>query len=371
MCMKIVSKHHNRISMCLIIMLMTLISVLLIGCSQDLSSQIENVQKLDCKFEASPEIMVESYSCSHKGVNHNFTVFYTDKIQKLTPVLMLHGYGSDADSFARDTEFYRTAVPQGFAVIYVTGAPAKDVKTSATCFNGGSAIGGNDDVGFLCALVQYLRNNYDLSKDRCAAVGFSNGAFMVHRLITEGKDIFTDCVSVAGIIQPYAWETRPEKVDANVLQVTGKKDDVVPQERNGSDKYSISPAIEKVMCYYAGTSEPAEILDKDNPGSFGESNNKEGYGSLGESNNNKEGYHSIAEDNINEVSYDSIGEGTIKKSAISDAVHNGKIKVINYTEQSERHVVREIVINDGRHSWYDEKYCGFNLNQTILEFLSR
>lgn len=73
---------------------------------------------------------------------------------------------------------------------------------------------------------------------------------MTHRLALEASDTFAAIVSVAGTMPESIWENRLEKCDISVLQITGEKDDVIPQNSNGSANYSKAPAIEEVMEYY-------------------------------------------------------------------------------------------------------------------------
>ena len=74
---------------------------------------------------------------------------------------------------------------------------------------------------------------------------------MIHRLATEAGDLFSAFVSVAGTMPATLWNARPEKADISFFQITGEKDDVVPKQSNGSAQYSIFPAIEDVMAYWA------------------------------------------------------------------------------------------------------------------------
>lgn len=192
-----------------------------------LASQITNVKTEDNTH----------YTCEYKGVARDFSVYLPKNVKDSVLMVALHGYGSDADSFARDTALHETANPAGYTVVYVSGISDPDDKTAATGWNSGLKETGNDDAGFLSSLACYLQNEFSLNTKKCVAVGFSNGAFMTHRLAIDENGIFTDIVSVAGMMPQYAWEQKPEKAQVNVLQISGTKDDVVPQKRSGSDKY--------------------------------------------------------------------------------------------------------------------------------------
>lgn len=297
-----IEKKGRRCARLLATLCLSVIAALVTGCSKHSVSELESVTRLEAEGH---------FSCVHKGVSHDFTLYLPDRTEGATLIVMLHPYGSTADAFAYTTKFHETAVPAGYAVVYVTGAADPEDATASTAWNSGLKAEGNDDVGFLTALAGYLQETYGLSRKQCAAVGFSNGAFMTHRLAVEAGDVFTDVVSVAGMMPQLTWEARPKKTDVNVLQITGEKDDAVPQKRNGSDRFTKAPAIEEVMMFYAG----------------------------------------------------SIDENKITAGTFTD-----KAELIKYG--SGKHKVNEILIRDGRHSWCDEEFCGFDINRVILDFLS-
>lgn len=267
-----------------------------------LASQITNVKTEDNTH----------YTCEYKGVARDFSVYLPKNVKDSVLMVALHGYGSDADSFARDTALHETANPAGYTVVYVSGISDPDDKTAATGWNSGLKETGNDDAGFLSSLACYLQNEFSLNTKKCVAVGFSNGAFMTHRLAIDENGIFTDIVSVAGMMPQYAWEQKPEKAQVNVLQISGTKDDVVPQKRSGSDKYSKAPAIEEVMEYYAASS------------------------------------------NLTDVETTELTE---------------KSQITRYSSSSDAHYIWEVSVKDGRHSWFEEAFCGFVINDLIMEFL--
>lgn len=60
--------------------------------------------------------------------------------------LMLHGYGSDAEAFRRDTKMDEAAVKRGYGEVYVTGSHYEQDKTSATGWNSGIGESSSDDV---------------------------------------------------------------------------------------------------------------------------------------------------------------------------------------------------------------------------------
>lgn len=229
-----------------------------------------------------------NYSCKYKDITRTFT-FYKPDVSNMTQaslVLMLHGYGSCAKDFEHQTKFASSALKRGYAVAFIDGITDPDDKTSSAGWNSGMKKSNKDDLGFLESLIISLQKEYGFSN--IFAAGFSNGAFMIHRLAVE-SDKFTAVASVAGFLPKHIWDERPKKINCAFLQINGSKDDVVPMHLNGSSKVNINPAIEDVIEYYKSAYKNSELI-------------------------------------------------------------------------------QHIVIQDGRHSWPEQQFCGFDVNEVILDF---
>ena len=250
------------------------------------------------------------YTCTFDGVSHGFIVDLPEKAEGSPLILMLPGYGGTAESFRLETQFEKEANPLGYTVVYVTGAPDPADKTSAVGWNSGIGRSEKQDVAFLVSLAEYLQQCYRLDSSRTYAAGFSNGAFMAHRLALEAGDTFSAAVSVAGTVSESVWAARPAACSVSLLQITGEKDDVVPKKSDGSFRYAQSPAIEDVISYYAEGLE----LQETRP----------------------------------------VGKGSVLAEYGSSL--------------SGRHVWH-LMVKEGRHSWPGERVTGVATSRFILEFL--
>ena len=253
------------------------------------------------------------FSCRFDGIKHNFILDLPENIDRAPLVIMLHGYGNSAESFRNTVHFEREANELGYAVVYVTGARNPNDPLSSVGWNSGIAAGGNDDVAFLVSLAEYLQREYSLDGKRTFAVGFSNGAFMVHRLAMEAADTFSAFVSVAGLMPVKIWDNRKEVNDISFFQISGEKDDVVPKNSDGSAAHAKDPAIEDVMSYWAGSNR----LDH----------------------------------------------------CVSEEIVNGSVLSKCSGEQSPNRVWH-LLVKDGRHSWPDKKQNGIDTNRLILAFFN-
>ena len=259
------------------------------------------------------QVKENSFSCTYESVHHTFVLDLPEKTEGAPLVIMLPGYGNTAESFRNSVHFEQDAAALGYAVAYVTGAPDPNDRTSSVGWNSGISAEGNDDTAFLVSLVKYLQREYSLDGTKAFAVGFSNGAFMVHRLAMEAGDVFSACVSVAGLMPVKIWNERKAENNVSFFQITGEMDDVVPKNSDGSAKYAKAPAIENVMTYWA------------------ESGGLDICGS------------------------EPLGNGSVLTKCRSDEIQNQ---------------VWHLLVKNGRHSWPGEKLNGIDANRLILEFFA-
>ena len=215
----------------------------LTGCGKDKVEilPLENiVQESDGKI---------TFTCD--GVERYCLLNFPEKTEGAPLVLMLHGHGESPETMRTTTQFEAKANELGYGVVYVSGSVNAGDPLKVLGWQSGVFSEGNRDVEFLVSLAQYLQETYSFDTERTYAVGFSNGAFMTHRLAMDASDTFSAVASVAGKMPNALWEIRSKKNDVSILQLTGEKDDVVAKHRDGSAKYSKDPAIEDVMEYWA------------------------------------------------------------------------------------------------------------------------
>ena len=219
---------------------------------------------------------------------------------------MFHGYGSSAESFQNDTHFEIEANSRGYAVVFVS-------STSAG-WSSGAGLDKYDDVKGLCALAKELQKEFKFDKQRIYAAGFSNGGFLTHRLITEGKGTFKAGICVAGDMSKSVWIRKNKKTKTSFFQITGEKDDAVPKKSDGTAEASFDPAIEDVLEYYIDS----DGLDKTSS------------------------------------QIETIGkESTLTK----------------YSNNKTKKQVWHLFVKDGHHSWPNVQYNNIDINNLILDFL--
>lgn len=277
------------------------------------ATETEAKERVILDLEDITEKRENVFSCTYDGVKHEFILCLPDATENAPLVVMLHGYGGSAEQFKMDSSFEDTANPAGYAVCYVTGATNPDKQLYAAGWNSEVKEDGNDDVGFLIALAEYLKTEYSFDENRIYVAGFSNGAFMTHSLAVEASDTYSGFVSVAGSMQPSVWDTRNSENDISIFQLTGEVDEAFPKKSDGTDKASDSPAIEDVMDYWVSSN------------------------------------------------------GLSLSETVEIGVDNVSI-LKKYTSDDKKNQVWDLFVTNGAHSWYSPSINEVDTNSLIIEF---
>ena len=288
------------------------------------------------------------FECLYDGIRHDFIIDLPDEPEGAPLIVMLPGWGNLAESLRFSTHFSEDANPHGYAVVYVTGARNKYERTGVIGWNSGIAADGNDDVGFLIALAKYLQNKYNFDYECTFAVGFSNGAFMIHRLAMEAGKTFSACVSVAGFMPEKIWNKRNKKNHVSFFQITGEFDDVVPKHSDGTAAVTKNPAIEDVVEYWAF------------------------------SNGLYASEASLVAGSSTLTKWTYADEDRPKQTPKREGQPvNAKNKALRFQKKSSQRLsdtpvqVWDLFIKDGRHSWPEQRISGIDINLLILDFFDQ
>ena len=119
-------------------------------------------------------------------------------------VVVLHRGGGEglgvADTGAHPLSVFRTVADrEGFVVVYPGGLPARDGSAGWTdCRADNLLASGSDDVGFLAALIEFVRSQYSLPTSRVFMAGGSNGAMMTQAFALARPDLVAAVASSSG-----------------------------------------------------------------------------------------------------------------------------------------------------------------------------
>ncbi len=250
-------------------------------------------------------------TCEYQGITRKFILYVPKSATPNSPlVFLLHGYGGTAASIQTQTGINEAAERYGYVMVYPQGAKDPADGTAAAAWNSGLKAQGNDDVGFLKALANYLIKTYGYGKAGVFAAGFSNGAFMMYRLANEADDTFRAVASVAGFMPDSVWEARKDKASIGILQINGTKDDVVSLDVS----YNAAPPIYDVIEYWK----------------------------------NANGLDQMDQETLSE-----------------------RVMAYRYTGDAMKNQVWYIEVENGGHAWPEQQYTGIDTNEIILDFFSR
>jgi len=158
-----------------------------------------------------------------------------DGIAPTPLVIILHGEGSTATNCMRETGWAIKSDLAGFLAAFpeaMTPDPTKPARYfgNPQTWNDGSGrftrgLEEVDDIGFIEAMLDDMRDQYNVDKRRVYVTGFSNGASMAFQLGVELSDRIAAIAPVAG----YLWLKNPKLENpVSVLYIVGTADPLVP-----------------------------------------------------------------------------------------------------------------------------------------------
>ena len=114
-----------------------------------------------------------------------------DFTQEAVPlVLMLHGFTSNMDEIAEQSQMNTKADVEGFIVAYA--------QAESTFVPSWDTVGNSADVAFVDALLNVIIPKYNIDRTRVYASGHSQGGGMVARLACDLSDRFAAIAPVSG-----------------------------------------------------------------------------------------------------------------------------------------------------------------------------
>ncbi len=152
-------------------------------------------------------------------------------------IIMLHGYGDHPRLMELYSGMSKKADSDGTIVVYPYGVANSTYPKLS--WNGGSccaaALEENvNDVGFLDAVVDQLSAQFNIDQDHISIAGFSNGAIMAQRYVTETQKTIRSMALVAGAvggkrtIDKNYFTLPPRTKNIRVMLLHGKLDESIP-----------------------------------------------------------------------------------------------------------------------------------------------
>jgi polyhydroxybutyrate depolymerase len=172
-------------------------------------------------------------------------------------VIVMHGFGGDANDIRNYSEMNQFANQYGFAVCYPRGTNDSE---GYRFWNVGYAFHQNetvDDVGFLSELAGYLQLTHGLNPDYTFATGMSNGGEMCYMLACQAYDTFKAVAPVAGMILQDILDECDNSPPIPLFEIHGSQDSVTPisGDPNNNDGWGAYPSIPFTIDYFSEKNE--------------------------------------------------------------------------------------------------------------------
>lgn len=114
-------------------------------------------------------------------------------------VIVMHGCGQDATTFAQLTGWNKLADAHGFAVLYPEQTATNNVQKCFNWFQPEDVGSKGGEVESIWQMAAAMISRYELDSKRVYATGFSAGGAMTTALLSAYPDRFAAGASVAGI----------------------------------------------------------------------------------------------------------------------------------------------------------------------------
>src|SRR5262245_2466422 len=189
-----------------LLLLPLLMLIGLSGCSQDGAPENSNTTATTTTTDPIPTVMTPGdypQVVSIGGTVRQYILHVPqgyDGTTSLPLVFVLHGFGGSAGSMVKLTGMDAKADLEHFFVAYLQGTVGPGGGpgwNSGITPETGITV---DDVAFVRDLLEQLEGQLSVDAKRVYAAGFSNGAFMCHRLGAELPDILAGVAMVEGTI---------------------------------------------------------------------------------------------------------------------------------------------------------------------------
>lgn len=155
-------------------------------------------------------------SITHASLKRTYLIHIPSSYNPANPtplIIGLHGGGALSwYSLEQMSQLISKSNSSGFLLVYPEGIKYLGSRT----WNGGGCCGyavvsNIDDVGYINALIDTLRSQYNIDTTRIYATGISNGSIMAYRLACELSNRIAAIAIVAGTLEDYGFVCNPSR----------------------------------------------------------------------------------------------------------------------------------------------------------------
>jgi polyhydroxybutyrate depolymerase len=197
-----------------------------------------------------------SATFEHDGLSRDYIYYSPGNIEKHAPlVVVLHGFTGSAEKIMNYSKLNALAKENHFTVVYPQGTMDAD---SNTFWNVGYDFHKEiltNDVDFIVKLIQFLQNEYSLSKTNTFITGMSNGGEMCYLMACQHSELFRAAAPVAGMMLEGFFPECKSNSPIPIFAIFGTNDPVTRYEGdlNNGDGWGAYPDIPFTINYWAKT----------------------------------------------------------------------------------------------------------------------
>lgn len=188
----------------------------------------------------------------HQGLEREYLLYMPDSLPDDAPlVIVLHGYGGDADPDRYG--FETVADANRFAVCYPRGEKNGAGKRGWNVRYPSQHDMRTDDVAYMRRLARHLQKKYGLSRRNTFCTGMSNGGDIAYVLAYECPDVFAAFAPVAGLTFEWAYRELDAKRPVPICEIHGTADKTSMWEGDpeGTGGWGPYIGVEQAVGYWA------------------------------------------------------------------------------------------------------------------------
>lgn len=177
---------------------------------------------------------------THDGKTREYILYVPqsyDGAVEFPLVINLHGYTSNMNQQLLYGDFRKIADTANFILVVPNGLVDGSGNQHWNFFQ----PNGEDDLGFLSALIDELSTNYTVNTNRVYSTGMSNGGYMSIHLACNLSHKITAVASVTGTMNPYAMSSCSPNRPVPTMLIHGTNDPTVPY--NGTATSASVPSV--------------------------------------------------------------------------------------------------------------------------------
>jgi polyhydroxybutyrate depolymerase len=216
--------------------------------------EMKNIVFLALFFAVSFHVKSQTLqSINHNGVNRVYFCYTPSDYspsQSLPLLIVLHGLTQTGGGVMDITNFNAIAEQEKFIVVYPSGL------NNAWNANMNVSVSTADDKGFLEALIGHFQQNFNTNPSKQYLCGFSNGAFMSHKMACESDLCFAEIATISGTMSDSVYANCNPSKATSVLHIHGTADAVVPYNGGAATGASVDQTIEKWRSFLGCSTNP-------------------------------------------------------------------------------------------------------------------